>query len=1011
MRIQRAFFSNRSWVRLLPMLAAGLSAPATRANGPYEISLDGPWAFRLCPSDRTPEQSEFFRPDFNASGWAAIRVPGNWELEGFEEPVYDRPTGTVGLYRRHVTVPKDWTGRRLLIRFEGVLYAFQCWINGRPVGSHESAFTPCQFDVTDVIRSDRDNLLAVRVYKRYPGHQLDCFDDWALSGIFRDVTLIALPQTYLADLWTHASIANKTYLTIEGSVFAPTDEPAPQDLTVTCTLTDPNGQTVNTAESPVAIPAKVFTCRIPIERPRLWTAESPSLYSLKADLRREGQTLHSLTRPVGLREVKVERGVLKLNGAPVKLRGVNMHEIRPDVGRALTDEHRRRDVELMKAANINAVRTSHNPTHPRFLDLCDREGLYVICEVPINSANSILRDPNYQDRLFTRAEETVLPNRHHPCVILWSVGNENIYTPLVGDTVKRVKVLDPTRPVCIPQGFGDFVREGFSLPDGVDILAPHYPSPQQLVHFAQKSRRPLLCTEYAHALGKAFEGIGECWEIMQRYPNLAGGAIWHWCDQSLYRKALPGEFEQFLKNPTEGLVWVSKDRYMDSCGNKGTDGIVYGDRQPQVDYWRTRKAYSPIRVEQREVSLRPGPPQITLNVSNRSDFTNLHALRGCWELYRNAGRIAEGDLPMPNIRPTTSGKLPLNVTLPADITHDDYRLILRFADAKRAPVHEHPVRIRPVAGRVPYVEQLSQARRPGGMQVKQTDTRLEVLLSDSRVDVDTRAGWLSLWSPAKSGTPILRGPTVRVGRRPTMGERRVRERSYPNKESFWEPYLLEKPVQVAVTTRTSDKDVQVLVSARYARVDKPGQFIDAKMSFAISPCGWIDVEYALTPRNATGILLEAGLSFHLPGSLATVYWLGNGPDPSYPGSDEASERGLYALKASDLWFPGNRSGVDLAAIADANRSGIGLVCDSANIVWERSSDGIVFGHNAAVSGRGTKGMPTNHAFAVDLKKPIQGRFRIIPLVGGQWPEPFQRTFKDVRPSPEYAGPAYLADYD
>jgi len=995
---------------VLSALVVCLLVPVAWAEATREMSLNGSWAFRLCPSDRTPEQTEFFRGDFDVSGWPSIRVPSNWEVEGFERPEYDRPTGTVGLYRRNFAVPKDWAGRRVMIRFEGVLYAFQCWVNGQQVGSHESAFTPCQFDVTAVVHGDRENVLAVRVIKRYPGHQLDCFDDWALSGIFRDVTLIAVPQIHLADLWAHTAVAKGVHLTVEGSVSVSADR-SPPGLSVLCTLTDPNGVMVRKVEQPIAAEAKTFACRVPIDRPLWWTAESPNLYSLTAELRCGGQSLHVLTRPVGVREVKVEKGVLKVNGVPVKLRGVNMHEIRPDVGRSLTDEHRRQDIALMKAAHINFVRTSHNPTHPRFLDMCDREGLYVICEVPISSANSVLRDPNYQERLFTRANETIVPNRHHPCVILWSVGNENIYTSMVGDTVKRVKELDPTRPVCIPEGFGDFVREGFSLPDYVDILAPHYPSPQQLTGFAQRSRRPLLATEYAHALGKAFEGLGECWEVMQRYPNVAGGAIWHWCDQSLYRKAAPGEFEQYLKKPTDGLVWVSKDRYMDSFGNKGTDGIVYADRQPQVDYWRTRKVYSPVRVELAEVRLKPGQQKVTLDVANRYDFTHLDVLRGHWELYQSAQCIGEGDVPMPSIKPRMSGKLPLSVKLPTDMSRDDYRMVVRFLDGRKVSVYEHTVRIRPEGGAVSYAEELSRNRQRGAMQVGKTDTGLQVILPESRVDFDVKAGVISWVRPSKAETPLLRGPMIRVGRHPTMGERRVRERSYPNKESFWEPYLLEKPVQMTHTTNASGQAVQVILSGRYARVDRPGQFIDARISSSISSCGWVDVEYTLIPKDATGIFLEAGLSFLLPGFIDGVYWLGDGPYPSYPGSSEASEHGLYAMKAGALWFPGNRSGVEVAAAVDAAGNGVGLVCEPANIAWERCAEGIVLSHNAVVSGRGTKGMPTNHAVGVDSTRPIRGRFRIVPLSGGQWPEPIQRLFEGVRPTAESAGPAYLADYD
>ncbi len=539
-----------------------------------QISLNGIWKFKYLPSSQIGKDTAFFVPPTDVSRWADFKTPGHWELQGFAEPFYGKELkeGT-GLYRTAFTLPSDWKGQPIYIAFDGVQYGYQFWVNGKYAGSFNSSFNRQTFDISSFVTPGKANVLAVRVTTRSKGWEFDTNDCWSLSGIIRDVTVFSLPITHIKDLVVRTNVG-KTDATLSVSALVEklSGGKFPATATVTAILSDPSGKVVKEfsltkSNSKTATDTVSFFQNIKIEAPRLWTAETPNLYKLSVILKDKGREIQRYNEKVGIREVTWDNGILKLNGKPIKLRGVNHHDLSPVNGRSVTEAEMLQDLKLIREANINYIRTSHYPPHSRFIELCDSLGFYVMEEVPFGFGDNHLNDRSYLPILKERAKATLWRDKNHPSVIVWSVGNENPLTPMCVEVGEYVKQLDPTRPHCFPQ-IGSYFRKIYeTIPASVDILSPHYTVPSVLKEYANKFDRPMIVTEYAHALGLDFDRVEALWEIMYANPKLAGGSVWHFFDQGILRKSkektIPGTFTT--------SVWLDSVTVYDNCGNQGAE--------------------------------------------------------------------------------------------------------------------------------------------------------------------------------------------------------------------------------------------------------------------------------------------------------------------------------------------------------------------------------------------------------------------------------------------------------
>ncbi len=968
--------------------------PVSVADGAR--SLNGAWSFKYIPALDAGADEAFTAPGFDATAWKTIAVPGHWELQGFADPRYeDDVQPGLGLYRRAFRTGKFWRGQRVFLRFEGVLYGFSAFVNGKPVGEWASGFNAATFDITDALAPEgADNILAVRVTTRSKGWEFDTMDCWALSGIYRDVTLFALPATHLKDYTA------RTTLQPDGSAKLDLDFDASTAGQVAGRLLSPSGKPVADFDLALSADGRGSASAI-IAHPTLWTAETPSLYRLELALRSVSANAATAsasgeTRPatqkfsarLGLRQVSIEDGILKLNGTPIKLRGVNHHEIWPE-GRVSTDENTRRDLELIRDANINFIRTSHYPPHPRLLELCDEMGFYVLDEVPYVHGRQHLKDRAYQETLYTRARATVTRDKNHASILFWSLGNENPINELGDNTARLVKELDPTRPVMFPT-IGSYFAENYPrMSDVQDIYAQHYPPMQRVLEHARTLTRPIIFTEYAHQRGLARAGtaVQDLWEAFYQSPRIAGGAVWMFQDQGILRTT---DDPRTVKD-ADLMAWLDDHRYYDTHGFFAMDGLVYADRAPQVDYWLVRKVYSPVQIKERELPVVPGPQTLSITVENRHDFRTLAGFKLKWSIQKNGAPLQRGTLPL-TATPKHTETVSISAKLPAALGTDVFTLDLRCETETGRQLYERTLQLAPASPTPPRITALRTALPSAALALDVSDKHIAIRHPNYRLELDRATGRLSLLQP--DGAVLVSDFGPHVGRHPTINDiGKTRERL----PELWSGSLLTEATDLRTAARRLPTgDIELTVAARYPRPGKPDEAITGRYTLLVSPDGAIDVSYDYAPAHATGELLEAGFALALPTAQSEFRWLGQGPYAGYPGKDRHNDYGLFHLNREDLYFPGNRRGVELASVAAPSGAGVLLAGDVMTVDLENKEGATILSHLALVPGeRSASETGENVDISSRLKasaiQSISGRFTLLPL-SAEWPRPLATWF-------------------
>ena len=647
------FAENREPPRasFTPFATADAAIANRPEDSPFHLSLNGDWRFHWVPRpDQRP--TDFFEPAFDASGWDVIPVPGNWEFEGYGYPVYrdefysfppkppDIPDddNPVGSYRRTFELPADWDGREIFLHFGGVYSAFFVWVNGERIGYSEGSRTAAEFRVTDVVRPGT-NVVAVEVYRWSDGSYLESQDFWRVSGIDRDVYLVAMPATHLRDFFAEATLDDA----YEGGLLRLTVIVANRGLGTAGThevryqLLDPEGSPiwdepqVLSLDVPVGGEAEA-TGTMVVERPLQWTAETPALYRLVLSLMGpDGAVTEVVSVRVGFRRVDIVDGILRVNGQPIVIRGVNRHEHDPDRAHVVDEASMIEDIRLMKQLNINAVRAAHYPNVPRWYELTDEYGLYVVDEANIESHGmgfepgvTLAGRADWLAAHMDRTVRMVEQDKNHTSIIIWSLGNEAGDGESFDSTAAWIRARDPSRPI---------LYEPSGERDNIDIVAPMYVRPYWLERYARSgAEKPFLLVEYAHAMGNSVGNLADYWEVIDSHPQLQGGFIWDWVDQAMRAVDERGR-SYWAYGGDYGPAGVPTD------GNFLVNGLVSADRQLHPHAWEVKKVYQPVRVS--AVDLAAG----RIAVENRYAFSDLRGLAGSWEVLADGEVAAAGALP------------------------------------------------------------------------------------------------------------------------------------------------------------------------------------------------------------------------------------------------------------------------------------------------------------------------------------------------------------------------------
>ncbi|GAB2907271.1 glycoside hydrolase family 2 TIM barrel-domain containing protein [Streptomyces mayteni] len=547
---------------LMPYADVEQALAADRTRSPWRLDLDGTWRFAHAdrPEDRDPE---FHRTDLDDSSWDTLPVPSCWQVHGYDRPIYVNitypwwgPNGLgeeaqppfaptrhnpVGQYRRSFTVPADWADRRVFLHFEGVKSAHYVWINGQPVGYREDSYTSAEYDITPYL-TEGANQIAVEVYRFSDGDWLEDQDMIRLSGIFRSVHLFSTPVVHLRDFKLDTPLSadyTAAELSVTAAVRAYAEDAATGRYTVETQLYDAEGRPVwsrplsqqaDLGSAPAGEDVTVQAARA-VPRPRLWSAEQPYLYTAVLRLRDpRGRVIETLSHRVGLREFALRDGLMRINGRPISFRGTNRHENHPDRGLSLTRADLVRDVEVLKRLNMNTVRTSHYPNDPRWLELTDAYGLYVVDET--NLETHAIRDrfpgnhADWTEACLFRARNMVHRDKNHASAVIWSLGNEAGGGSTFVAMRDWIRSYDPTRVIQY---------EGDDRPEISDIRSEMYTKPAQVEQRALDTadRRPFVLIEYSHAMGNSSGNFRKYWDVIRRHDVLQGGWIWDFMDHTL----------------------------------------------------------------------------------------------------------------------------------------------------------------------------------------------------------------------------------------------------------------------------------------------------------------------------------------------------------------------------------------------------------------------------------------------------------------------------------------------
>lgn len=923
-----------------------------KARSERYLSLEGKWKFNFSKDhDKAPR--DFYSLKYDDSQWTDFPVPGILELNGYGDAIYSnngypwrtqfRPeppfveerNNYTGSYRKMVTVPADWKGERIYLHVGSATSNLMVWVNGKFVGYSEDSKVSAEFDLTKYLTPGKENLIAMQVMRWCDGSYLEDQDFWRFTGIAREVYLYARPQAHIADLFITPDLVNNYQ---DGTLEVKLNAVGAKGETVMFSLKDKEGKEVAAQTAKVGGNGEVKV-NFDIKNPLKWTAETPNLYTLYTTLMDGKQVAEVVPQRVGFRKVEIKNAQVLVNGQPVLFKGANRHELDPVTGYVVSMDRMLEDIRVMKELNINAVRTCHYPNDPRWYELCDIYGIYMVAEANIESHGmgygdkTLAKEPTYEKAHLERNESNIKIYKNHPSIIFWSVGNEAGYGPNFEKAYDLVKAYDPSRP-CQYEQAGQNGK--------TDIFCPMYYDYGGCDKYSQGDNpRPLIQCEYAHAMGNSMGGFKEYWDMVRKYPKFQGGFIWDFVDQGLRVKNKQGK--------TIYAYGGDFGRYPTSDHNFNNNGIVNPDRKPNPHANEVRYYYQNIWATAKD--LKAGE----VEVYNENFFKSLDDVELQWTLESEGKVLANGrnalDIPAQQKRVV---KLD-GYSLPADVKGEvvlNLDFVLKKAepmlDAGYAVAREQFV-VNPYT--FPTMESVLAVTsgKYDTRKVEKEEKVAWVTLSAGNTSVTFNHwnGWIDYLDV--DGKPMLEegyAITPDFWRAPTDNDYGA---GTQRKLHVWKnPEMKMKSFKVVENEGKAEKGVEVVY-------DMPSVEATLTMTYTLTPAGELVVNEAMTVNKDAKHkpeLMRYGMQLVMPKAYNMLTYYGKGPGENYIDRNNGDRLGVYDAKVADQYWgyvrpqeSGNKTEVRYWQVKDENGKGLEfysfapMECSTLNYLASDLDDG------------------------------------------------------------------------
>ena len=909
----------------------------------YQL-LSGEWRFRWSrnPSERPVN---FFQENFDTNNWKTIAVPADWQLSGYDEAYYTNISypftakfpgvpevfNPVGSYKRKFVLNPKFTGQRIMLHFKGVNSAFYVWVNGKKIGYSEDSKTPAEFDVTNDVKPGQNDI-AVEVYRWNAGSWLEDQDMWRFSGIERDVYLYAVPQTSVWDYPVNAGLTDdyqngRFNLNLVLRNF----EVKHGGGQVSIRLINPADRTVLFSDgrswAAGRDSALTFAFNHQVSNPLKWSAEKPNLYDLIIEVRDAGGKVQQVvSQHVGFRKIEIKDSRFLVNGKAVYIKGVTRHEHDPVTGHVVTLESMLKDVRLMKENNINAVRCSHYPDDPRFYDLCDQYGLYVIDEADIeahglgkyigqgygyNMRTPTADSPSWYPAHLDRTRRMFERDKNHPAIIIWSLGNEAGIGPNFHNTYAWLKKQDSTRMVQYEQEWtGPYT----------DIVAPMYHSLAELTDYSKsEDKRPLIMIEYAHAMNNSVGNLQDYWDVIENHPKLQGGFIWEWVDQGMLKIAPDGrQFYGFggdlspVGTPSDGVFSIK--------------GLVFPDRKPKPSLFEVKKVYQNIKFKAADT----GKGQFW--IKNGYFFTDLSDFNITWTVKGNGRVAAGGAVSLPQgLPPGDSTKISVPVSNLVIQPATEYFIEFHAVLKKPAGLLKAGHLIAAEQLKLPFFipAPLTHATDTGSIAFIREASKCIVTGRDFSYTFDEKSG--ALLTMMSSGHNLLQdGLYPDFWRVPTSNDIGSK---VPERLAVWKDVQSGRNITSFDAKQLSRGEIQITVNSSLKAGDAAFGTV-----YTVTSDGAVHVVVSFKKNDKKAPeLLRFGMRITMQGEYERMAWYGRGPFESYWDRKTAAFVDVYSGLVADQYTPyispqenGNKADVRWASWV--NKSGSGLLVKGDSLV-------------------------------------------------------------------------------